>query len=88
MENSIRYLRFAHGQMTQAELARRVGVTRQTVVAIELGHNDPTLATALRIAAVFSACVDDVFHLPEADPCPKVAETWTGPPVPLDSGRA
>ncbi len=78
MENSIRYLRFAHGQMTQADLARRVGVTRQTVIAIEQGHNDPSLTTALRIASVFGACVDDVFHLSDSEPCPRAAAAWSG----------
>ncbi len=78
MENSIRYLRFAHGQMTQAELARRVGVSRQTVVAIEQGHNDPSLTTALRIASVFGACVDDVFHLHDTEQCPRAAAAWSG----------
>ncbi len=80
MENSIRYLRFAHGEMTQAELARRVGVSRQTVIAIEQGHNAPSLVTALRIAAVFGACVDDVFHLPDrTESCPQVAAAWGAP---------
>jgi putative transcriptional regulator len=48
--------------MTQAELGRRVGLTRQTIAAIEQGRYSPTLETAFRIAHVFGKKVDDVFH--------------------------
>jgi putative transcriptional regulator len=51
--------------MTQQELADRVGVTRQTVVALEGGAYTPSLALALRIAQVFGKATDDVFHLDE-----------------------
>jgi putative transcriptional regulator len=51
--NSIRSLRFANGEMTQADLADRVGVTRQTIIAIEQGKYSPTLEMAFRIARVF-----------------------------------
>jgi putative transcriptional regulator len=62
--NSIRSLRFAHGEMTQAELAERVGVTRQTVIAIEQGRYSPSLEMAFRIARVFGVPLDDVFQYP------------------------
>jgi putative transcriptional regulator len=63
--NSIRALRFAAGEMTQAELADRVGVTRQTVIAIEQGRYSPSLEVAFRIAAALGARLDEVFHYPE-----------------------
>ncbi|QFZ16223.1 helix-turn-helix transcriptional regulator [Saccharothrix syringae] len=65
--NSIRALRFAHGEMTQAELARRVNVTRQTIIAIEQGRYSPSLETAFRIARVFGVQLGDVFHYPGED---------------------
>ncbi|MFD7655105.1 helix-turn-helix transcriptional regulator [Actinosynnema sp. NPDC059797] len=65
--NSIRALRFAHGEMTQAELARRVDVTRQTIIAIEQGRYSPSLETAFRIAGVFGVPLGDVFQYPEED---------------------
>lgn len=65
--NSIRALRFAHGEMTQAELAARIGVTRQTVIAIEQGRYSPTLEMAFQIARVFGVPLDDVFGYPESD---------------------
>lgn len=64
--NSIRALRFAHGEMTQAELAQRIGVTRQTVIAIEQGRYSPSLEMAFRIARVFGARLDDVFEYPDS----------------------
>jgi len=63
--NSIRALRFAHGEMTQAELAERIGVTRQTLIAIEQGRYSPSLEMAFRIAHVFGVRLDDVFAYPE-----------------------
>ncbi|MEV6965673.1 helix-turn-helix transcriptional regulator [Hamadaea sp. NPDC051192] len=63
--NSIRALRFAHGEMTQAELADRIGVTRQTVIAIEQGRYSPSLEMAFQIARVFGVSLDSVFHYPE-----------------------
>ena len=64
--NSIRALRFAHGEMTQADLADRIGVTRQTLIAIEQGRYSPSLEMAFRIARVFRLPLDDVFQYPEA----------------------
>ncbi|MEU8236109.1 helix-turn-helix transcriptional regulator [Actinoplanes sp. NPDC048791] len=63
--NSIRALRFAHGEMTQAELADRIGVTRQTLIAIEQGRYSPSLEMAFRIARVFRAPLDTVFQYPD-----------------------
>lgn len=63
--NAIRSLRFAHGEMTQAELADRVGVTRQTIIAIEQGRYSPSLEMAFQIARVFNVPLDDVFQFPD-----------------------
>ncbi|MEU8003096.1 helix-turn-helix transcriptional regulator [Catellatospora sp. NPDC049111] len=63
--NRIRVLRAEHGDMTQAELAERVGVTRQTVIAIEQGRYSPSLEMAFQIAHVFKVPLDDVFQYPE-----------------------
>jgi putative transcriptional regulator len=59
--NGIRALRFAAGEMTQADLAERIGVTRQTVIAIEQGRYSPSLEMAFQIAHVFGVGLDDVF---------------------------
>ena len=59
--NQIRRLRFEHGEMTQADLAERIGVTRQTIAAIEAGKYGPSLEAAFRIAQVFGVGVEDVF---------------------------
>lgn len=63
--NNIRALRFSNGQMTQAELAERIGVTRQTVIAIEQGRYSPSLEMAFQIARAFGVPLDDVFRYPE-----------------------
>ncbi len=60
--NSVRALRFAHGEMTQAELADRIGVTRQTIIAIEQGRYSPSLEMAFQIARVFGLALDEVFQ--------------------------
>ena len=60
--NQIRRLRFEHGEMTQADLAERIGMTRQTVAAIEAGKYSPSLEAAFRIAQVFGARLEDVFQ--------------------------
>jgi putative transcriptional regulator len=64
--NRIRALREAAG-ITQADLARRIGVTRQTVIAIEQERYSPTLELAFQIARVFDLGLDDVFHYPEGE---------------------
>jgi len=63
LTNKIRELRAAHGEMTQEQLAERVSVTRQTIIALESGRYSPTLPLALRIAKVFKVPVEDVFQL-------------------------
>lgn len=66
--NRIRTLRFERGEMTQQELADRVGVTRQTVNAIEGGKYSPSLEVAFRIARILGAPVEDVFQYSEEAP--------------------
>ena len=66
--NAIRALRFAHGEMTQAELADRVGVTRQTIIAIEQGRYSPSLEMAFQIARVFGCRSTRSFQYPEGEP--------------------
>jgi putative transcriptional regulator len=60
--NEIRRLRFANGEMTQADLAQRIGVTRQTIIAIEQGRYSPSLEMAFQIAHVFDMPLDSVFQ--------------------------
>lgn len=60
--NNIRALR---GDMTQAELASKLGVTRQTVIAIEQGKYSPSLELAFQLARALGVRLDDVFHYPE-----------------------
>jgi len=62
ISNEIRRLRFENGEMTQQELAEKIGVTRQTVNAIELGKYSPSLEVAFRIAAVFGKPLEAVFR--------------------------
>ena len=63
--NQIRTLRFMAGEMTQAELGERIGVTRQTIAAIEQGKYSPTLEAAFRIARVFGKPLEEVFQWEE-----------------------
>jgi putative transcriptional regulator len=63
--NSIRALRFVHHEMTQADLANQVGMTRQTIIAIEQGKYSPSLEMAFQIARVFKVSLEDVFQYPE-----------------------
>lgn len=62
IRNEIRRLRFEHREMTQQELAEKIGVTRQTVNAIELGKYSPSLEAAFRISVVFGKPLEQVFH--------------------------
>lgn len=61
ISNNIRTLRFYHDEMTQQQLADKVGVTRQTIVAIEKGKYSPSLELAFRIAEVFERPLEEVF---------------------------
>jgi putative transcriptional regulator len=65
LNNCVRELRAASSGMTQQELADRVGVTRQTIVALEGGAYVPSLALALRISRVFGKTAEEVFHFEE-----------------------
>ena len=60
--NSIRRLRFDHGEMTQEALAQRVGCTRQTIIALEAGKYTPSLSLAFKLARVFNKPLEDVFQ--------------------------
>jgi putative transcriptional regulator len=68
--NSLRALRFSHGEMTQAELADRVGVTRQTIIAIEQGKYSPSLEMAFQIARALGVRLDEAFHYPQLEEQP------------------
>jgi putative transcriptional regulator len=76
MQNDVRLLRFLAQDMTQAELGRRVGLTRQTIAAIEQGRYSPSLDVAFRIADVFGKRIDEVFHWR------RQGEADTGTPAP------
>ena len=62
LNNELRRLRFEAGEMTQQALAEKVGVTRQTIIAIEAGKYAPSLLLAFRIAKVFRRGVEEVFR--------------------------
>ena len=62
LKNKIRWFRFDNGEMTQEELANRVGVTRQTIIALEAGKYVPSLSLAFRISRAFGVMVEDVFQ--------------------------
>lgn len=62
IKNNLRQFRFENNQITQAELADKAGVTRQTIIAIEAGQYSPSLELAIRIARAFGKKVDDVFE--------------------------
>ena len=69
VSNIIRKLRFYNDEMTQKELAEKVGVTRQTIVAIEKAKYSPSLELAFRIALVFDSPLEEVFtYDPKDDP--------------------
>jgi len=69
ISNRVRFLRFQNGEMSQAELGQRIGVTRQTIAAIEAGKYSPSLEAAFRIAQVFNVPLGEVFQ-------------WDNKPVP------
>ena len=62
IENEIRRLRFEHGEMTQAALAERIGMTRQTIIAIEQNKYAPSLEAAFKIADAFRVPLESVFR--------------------------
>ena len=59
--NHIRRLRFDHGEVTQELLAKTLGITRQTIIALEAERYAPSLELAMKIAGVFDKKVDDIF---------------------------
>lgn len=67
LTNQLRTLRFLAGEMTQAELGERIGVTRQTIAAIEQGKYSPTLEAAFRIAQIFGKPLEEVFQWSDGD---------------------
>lgn len=62
ISNQVKTLRFLNGEMTQADLGDRIGVTRQTIAAIEAGRYSPSLEAAFRIARVFGKPLEEVFQ--------------------------
>ena len=69
INNNIRKLRFFHNEMTQQQLADKVGVTRQTIIAMEQGKYSPSLELAFRVALAFEVPLDEVFSYdPETEP--------------------
>ena len=72
--NVIRKLRFEHGELTQEQLANRIGVTRQTIHAIEAEKYSPSLEVAFQIAQVFGVSIDQVFSYKK----PKLSRTRAG----------
>jgi putative transcriptional regulator len=67
LSNNLRRLRFEHDQMTQQQLADKVGVTRQTIIAIEAGNYAPSLPLAFRIARTFNVPIEQVFQYDEQE---------------------
>ncbi len=65
LRNNLRLMRFLSNEMTQAELGERLGVTRQTIAAIEAGKYSPTLETAFRLADVFQKPLEEIFQWDE-----------------------
>lgn len=72
LKNQIRKLRFENDEMTQQQLADRVGVTRQTILAIEAGKYAPSLPLAFRIARAFAVPLETVFQYQEAETSPEM----------------
>jgi putative transcriptional regulator len=73
ISNRIRTLRFLNGEMSQADLGQKIGVTRQTIAAIEAGKYSPSLEAAFRIAQVFNVPLAEVFEWNPNSTAPKVA---------------
>jgi putative transcriptional regulator len=67
MDNRVRYFRFMRGEMSQAALSELVGVSRQTIVAIERGNYNPSVELALRLGRALGTTVEELFTL-DGDP--------------------
>jgi putative transcriptional regulator len=65
MVNKVRYYRFIRGELTQAALADMVGVSRQTIVAVEKGNYNPSVSLAIRLAQALGTTVEELFILEE-----------------------
>ena len=65
LKNKLRQFRFMNGELTQQELAEKVSVSRQTIIAIEKGKFNPSMKLALLIARVFKVNVEEIFYLEE-----------------------
>ncbi len=65
LKNQVRRFRFDRNELTQAELAKALDVSRQTIVAIEAGNYNPSISLVLRMAAFFGCRVEDLFYLAE-----------------------
>lgn len=67
LKNTLRTQRFLHGEMTQQDLADRLGVSRQTVIAIEKSKYSPSLELAFQVAQVFGVSLTEIFSYEEED---------------------
>jgi putative transcriptional regulator len=67
MQNKIKYYRFMTGEMTQQQLAEKVSVTRQTIIAIEKGSFNPSVKLALKLSKILNTNVESLFSLDKAD---------------------
>ncbi len=67
MKNKIKYFRFITDELTQQNLAERVGVTRQTIIAIEKGAFNPSIKLALKLSKVLNVKLEDMFFLEDKD---------------------
>ena len=68
LTNKLRRLRFDHNEMTQQQLAELVGVTRQTIIALEAGKHTPSLTLAIKIGRAFGVTVEEVFQYEDSKP--------------------
>ena len=75
IKNQVRRLRFENGEMTQQQLADRVGVTRQTIIAIEAGKYAPSLPLAFKIARTFGVSIEKVFRYETDNPLHEILKT-------------
>ena len=78
IRNNIRRLRFDANEMTQAALAEKIGVTRQTLLAIEAARYSPTLELAFKIAQVFGVPLEKVFQYGDANVMPEPGKAGAG----------
>ena len=67
MQNKVRYFRFMANEITQQDLAEKVGVTRQTIIAIEKGSFNPSVKLALKLSKILQAKMEELFSLEESD---------------------